>query len=120
MTTRLAVVVLVPVLGLVPLVVRNSLSRPTAPSEQTFVYSYATGMLHTDPTDPSSPRVSLAEVLGRVPAQLGELVPSLGRRMRLAEFQAGPLVLGCAMLGFDDYWCHRYGCGHVCVGSFLL
>jgi hypothetical protein len=72
----------VAVLLLVPWSVRNGQAEPPPPADQTYLYSYGTGMWHTDPGDPRSPRLSIGEVLERIPAQAGKTAEVLGSRMQ--------------------------------------
>jgi hypothetical protein len=86
-------------LVLVPWSVRNRVVAPPPPADQTLLYSYGSGMWHTDLGDPRSPRISLGEVLGRFPKQTKKLVTTLGER--LAERPGGaatPWVAGVLLL----------------------
>lgn len=72
----------VAVLLLVPWSVRNGNVEPPPPADQTYLYSYVTGLVHADAGDPRSPRLSVGEVLARVPGQAGKTVEVLGSRMK--------------------------------------
>ena len=65
-------------LVLAPWGLRNAAVAAPPPADQTLLYSYSTGMWHTDMGDPRSPRVSAAEVLARVPEQGAKLLHTLG------------------------------------------
>jgi hypothetical protein len=100
---RLLWVCLVPALVLVPWVVRDRLVRPDPPVDQNLLYSYSTGFWHTDPGDPGSPRRSVGEILERIPARAGLLLPALGRRLAAGEARpvgtaAGALALACVLV----------------------
>jgi len=82
MALRLVPAGAVAVLLLVPWSVRNGLAEPPPPADQTYLYSYGTGMWHVDAGDPRSPRLSLGDVLGRIPAQAGKTAEVLGSRMQ--------------------------------------
>lgn len=72
----------VAVLVVTPWVLRNALVPASAPpSDQTFVYSYATGFLNEDPGDPASPRFSAGEIAARIPAHGVRMLHVLGNRM---------------------------------------
>lgn len=68
-------------LVLVPWSLRNRAVAPPPPADQTLLYSYSSGMWHTDLGDPTSPRVPPREVLARFPRQGAKLVATLGERL---------------------------------------
>jgi 4-amino-4-deoxy-L-arabinose transferase-like glycosyltransferase len=76
-----AALVLGSVLVLAPWSWRNSVQAPPPPADQTLLYSYGTGMWHTDMGDPRSPRVPLSEVLARFGEQGRKSVHTLGTRL---------------------------------------
>lgn len=80
-----AIVGLTVFLCLVPWQVRNAGIELDTPVDQTKLASYGSGMWHVDPGDPESRRLSLGEVLARVPEQSAEIIETLGRRMSSAE-----------------------------------
>ena len=77
-------------LALGPWSLRNRLVAAPPPADQTLLYSYSSGMWHTDMGDPGSPRVPAGEVLARFPRQASKLVATLGER--LGEGAPGPLA----------------------------
>ncbi|MBK7876116.1 MAG: glycosyltransferase family 39 protein [Planctomycetes bacterium] len=74
---RAAVLVLGVVLCVAPWSARCALHHPTPPVDQTFLYSYGTGMWHERPYDPASPRLSPTTVLARIPQRAEPIVTSL-------------------------------------------
>jgi hypothetical protein len=82
---RCAALVLGALLVTLPWSVRNAWVAPEPPADQTLLYSYSTGMWHTDMGDPRSPRVPLAEVLGRFQKQVGKSIQTLGTRLSEAR-----------------------------------
>jgi hypothetical protein len=54
---------------------------PSAPADQTRLYSYASGMFHADPGDPGSRRLELGEIAARVPLRMAQVLSVLGTRM---------------------------------------
>lgn len=93
--TRLGVLTLSVGLVLAPWSVRNRLVAPPPPAEQTLLYSYSSGMWHTDMGDPRSPRVPLREVAARIGVQGPRLLHTLGQR--LGEGPATPVTLPVAL-----------------------
>lgn len=78
--SRLAVFALVAWLVMLPWDVRNRLSPPELPVDQTWQHSAWTLLWHEDQTDPASPRFPVSVVVGRmlerlpaIPAELGKL-----------------------------------------------
>jgi 4-amino-4-deoxy-L-arabinose transferase-like glycosyltransferase len=82
---RLAIFAGVTLLVLLPWSIRNQLDPAPAPAEQTLVYSYGVGMWRVDPTDPSSPLRTPAEIVSRMPLRSRQLASVLGSRMRNEE-----------------------------------
>ena len=68
------------VLLLLPWAVRDARVAPEPPADQTFLHSYGTGMWHADAGDPTSPRLSVADVLARVPVRAAQILETLGSR----------------------------------------
>jgi len=64
-----------------PWSLRNARLDTPPPADQTLLFSYGSGMWHTDPGDPASPRLSAAEVLGRFPRQIAKVAAVLGNRL---------------------------------------
>lgn len=93
---RSGALVLGALLVLAPWSIRNRLVAAPPPADQTLLYSYASGMWHTDMGDPRSPRVPLAEVVARFPLQTGKSLHTLGTRLR--EGEGGPWTLPVALL----------------------
>ncbi|MBI5365224.1 MAG: glycosyltransferase family 39 protein [Planctomycetes bacterium] len=75
--TRAVLLVAGVVVCVAPWSVRCMLRHPVPPVDQTFLYSYGTGMWHERPYDPESPVVSPARVLGRAAERVEPLVTSL-------------------------------------------
>jgi hypothetical protein len=69
------------VLAALPWAVRNASHPSESPVDQNYIYSYGTGMWHVDVGDPSSPRLPISEVLGRVPRRSSQILSLLGTRM---------------------------------------
>jgi hypothetical protein len=95
---RILLPALVAVLALLPWKIREAVSRPAAPADQTSLYDYSTAMWHVDRGDPSSPRVPASEVLARVPTRLEETLSVLGSRLRERAGSTSDLVIGGAAL----------------------
>jgi len=55
----------------------------SAPAEQTLNHSIETALWHEDAGDPASPRLSLGQVLSRIPDNLGSAAQVVGSRMQL-------------------------------------
>jgi 4-amino-4-deoxy-L-arabinose transferase-like glycosyltransferase len=124
---RGAALVLGSVLVLAPWSVRNALVAPPPPADQTLLYSYSTGMWHSDMGDPRSPRVSLAEVLGRFSEQGRKSVHTLGTRLResaatpwtpvVAAVLAGALLVGALRRRAPEEW---FALGTLLVVAFYF
>jgi hypothetical protein len=98
----LAAVVLIPVALQLPWDLRNAavLDEVPVPPEHVFLHSYEAAMWHTDPEDPGSPRMSLLGILGRIPTQMEELLPSIGTRLMTSRPDPLNVGLGIAALAF--------------------
>lgn len=83
-------------IAFLPWTVRNRLYAPPPPADQTSVYSYAAGLWHSDPADPSSPVLSATQILRRIPENVGQIAGLVSHRM-LGD-QSGPLDLAIASL----------------------
>jgi hypothetical protein len=92
-----ALVVGVPLLAMLPLARPGSAQEASAPAEQTFNHSYWVAMWHIDRGDPRSPRLTVGEVIERIPARLKGVVQSLGSRMG-GDFRPHHVALGLAVL----------------------
>ncbi len=85
--TRVLVLAGVVVALVAPWSVRCALHHPVPPVDQTFLYSYSTGMWHERPYDPQSPRLGVSAVLGRIPTRARQIVDA-------PEWAFAPLVQG--------------------------
>lgn len=74
---RAATLVLGVACVVLPWSVRCALHHPEAPVDQTFLYSYGTGMWHERPYDPDSPLLAPSALVARVPKRVEPLVTSL-------------------------------------------
>jgi len=95
---QVLVPVLVPLALLAPWGIRNALHHPPWPADQTLLASYSTGMWHVDGGNPSSPRVSVTEVLARVPAQLPTILHHVGGRLDAGMPSGASQALGIVLL----------------------
>ncbi|MDH3213863.1 MAG: hypothetical protein OEM05_15395, partial [Myxococcales bacterium] len=86
-------------LVLLPWSIRENIKAPPSPADQTYLYSYATGMWHRDPGDPASPRVGAAGLLARMRANAPAIVRTLGSRMQAGRHPALNPALGLLLLG---------------------
>lgn len=81
-------------LVLAPWSIRDALSRGTPPADQNFLYSYSTAMWHVDGGDPSSPRRSISEIVGRIPERAPKIASALGSRMETSAGSGIDIALG--------------------------
>jgi hypothetical protein len=95
---RALAVAFVPLVVLLPWSLRNAAVQPAPPVDQSFIHSYSTAMWHLDGGDPSSPRRSAAEILGRIPRRAGQTLAVLGSRMQDAEPRLSSVALGALAL----------------------
>jgi hypothetical protein len=95
---RLGVLLLSVVVVLAPWSLRNRWVAPPPPAEQTLLYSYGSGMWHTDMGDPRSPRVPLSEVAARIEVQGPRLLGTLGQRLGEGRPTGSDLALATAFL----------------------
>lgn len=65
-----------------PWSVRCSLHHPQPPVDQTSLFDYSSGMWNSDRGDPSSEKLPLAKVLGRIPDRAQNTLVVLGSRMQ--------------------------------------
>jgi len=79
----LTVALVIPIVALVPWLVRNATADVTTPTEQVFLHSYATAMVHTDAGDPSSETIPFDDFLERTREQVDAVLGTLGERMPL-------------------------------------
>lgn len=98
--TRVLVLASVVIALVAPWSVRCALHHPTPPVDQTFLYSYSTGMWHERPYDPDSPRLGLGAVAGRVPERAREIVDAT--RLGLVDSVYWP-VAGVFVDGLDRF-----------------
>ena len=101
---KLALALIVPILAFAPWVVRNANADVTTPTEQVFLRSYGTAMVHTDAGDPSSERITFAEFgergkpAERVAAQLARKVQRFtSSAVPVGEHLADQLLLPLAI-----------------------
>ena len=78
---RILPVIAVAVLALLPWKVRESRSAPEGVAELTKLHSYSVALLHTDPADPDSPRVGLADIAERFAERSADIAGTLGSRL---------------------------------------
>jgi hypothetical protein len=108
---------------LLPWTIRNAGIALPNPTEQLVVHSYSTGILHADSGDPSSPRLSWAELAARSAEQLSLVAKTFGTRLGQAEAAGVPALL-FAILGFACVACvaalRREPAEFLCLGLFLL
>jgi hypothetical protein len=83
-------------IAFLPWIVRNRLHAPSTPADQTSVYSYAAGLWHSDPGDPTSPVLGVTQILRRIPENAGQIAGLVSHRMLWD--QSGPLDLAIAGL----------------------
>ena len=88
-----------PLLLLAPWVVRDALSHPPWPADQTASASYATALFHEDWGDPSSPRISVGTFFARVPDHLGLAFAAIGRRLEHGPYRAPDAWIGAVVIG---------------------
>jgi len=88
----------IPILLLVPWLVRNARHHPPWPATQTASATYVSNFLNVDGGDPSSRRVALREYLPRIPGQVGETLAAIGRRLEPGPVDAGHAALGALVV----------------------
>ena len=76
----LAWTLLIPVLAYAPWVVRNGSADVPTPTEQVYIHSYATALLHADAGDPESARLTAGELVERARRQVERVALALGNR----------------------------------------
>ncbi len=96
----LLLVVLIPMLLQVPWSLRNARADVPIPPEHVFLHSYQAAMWHTNPEDPGSPRMTLLGILGRIPSQMEEILPSIGTRLMSSRPEPLGVTLGVVALVF--------------------
>jgi len=94
---RVALVVAVAWITLLPWNVTQVRRAPPPPVDQTLNYSLSTAMWHRDSGDPSSPRYSAGEILRRIPERLSLAARVAGSRMQEEAGSSGQLVAGSLM-----------------------
>lgn len=93
---KLLVVALIPCLVFLPWSLRNASLGERAATDQTMLHSYSTGMWHSDRGDPESPRVSLTQVLARIPERSAQMFSLLATNLQ--SLAAGRWVRACGAL----------------------
>ena len=104
----LALLILGTVAVQLPWNIRNRVRAAAPPADQTLLYSYSSGMWNTDMGDPDSPRVSLAEVLGRFPDRIERMANVVGNRLAHNAQSAWPYVLAGVFLAATLYLALRW------------
>ena len=87
-----------PLLLIVPWIVRDALSHPPWPVDQTASANYATALFHADWGDPGSPRIPIGVLLARAPDHLGLAFSAIGRRLEPGPFRAPDAWLGVLVI----------------------
>ena len=96
---RLAPLLLVPWLVQLPWSLRNAAGAPEGRAEHTLLHSYAVAQWQTDISDPTSPRISAADLAGRVEERVRDVAGALGSRMaRRAPEPSDWAVLGVVLV----------------------
>ncbi len=125
---RLAPVVVLPLLCLLPWQLHVARNLSDEPSDQTWLHSYDTAMWHEDPGDPASRRLAAGEVLARVPERLGDVAHVLGSRLtsvlvdRPKERPVGPVhvvVTALLLAGWLTGLVRHRGTGELFLGFAL-
>lgn len=98
--TRVLVLTSVVIALVAPWSVRCALHHPTPPVDQTFLYSYSTGMWHERPYDPDSPRLGVGDIAARLPQRAREIVDAT--RLGLVDATYWP-VAGLFLDGLDRF-----------------
>jgi len=105
----LALALGLPVLAFAPWLVRSTSVDVPAPTEQVYVHSYATAMLHELPGDPSSPRLTAAQLIERCRTQSAQLIDAIGGRLGVVE--TGPstklVTVALVLLAIVGWWRRR-------------
>jgi 4-amino-4-deoxy-L-arabinose transferase-like glycosyltransferase len=91
---RLLLPALIPMLVLLPWDLRNARFHPDPPVDQNGFFSYSTAMWHVDPAEPSSPFLTPAEVLARIPHRIPQVLSTLGSRMQSSAGDRTDMMLG--------------------------
>jgi hypothetical protein len=95
---RLALLLVVPVLVIAPWHLRDAVRAPHEEVDQTEITSYWAGMWYMDPSDPNSARVSLVDVLARVPGHATQVLSLVGTAMKTDEASAVAIAFGVLVL----------------------
>lgn len=93
---KLLVVAVIPCLVFLPWPLRNASLGERAASDRTMLYSYSTGMWHSDRGDPESPVLPLGQVLARIPERGAQMLSLLATNMQ--SLSAGPWARACGAL----------------------
>ena len=91
---RLAPIVVVPFLALLPWSLRNDALAPEPPVDQNYILDYSTAMWHVDGGDPSSPRRPLSQFVERIPKRAGQTLSVVGSGLRTSQAEPLWIVLG--------------------------
>jgi hypothetical protein len=105
---------------------RESVSPP--PADQFALYTYSTAMWHSDARDPRSPRLSLTELLDRIPIRARQITEVLGSRLKnrvqgvdAPEYELDPLHAGITSILVSCLlvltWRHRSAAEFFSLGS---
>lgn len=106
---RVAVLVAVVVIGLLPWNLRNSAVALPPPADQTMAWSNSAGMFRTDIGDPTSALVSPSQILQRIPENGTKIAGFLGSRLGKKKLDYSSVALASlALLGlFVAAWKRR-------------
>jgi len=95
---RILPVLIVAVAAVLPWKLREDRVASPDVAEFTRLHSYGVALMNTDPADPGSPRITMADLAGRVRARSSDIVGTLGSRMVQRE-HPGRLHGVLALLG---------------------
>lgn len=113
--------VLVPILLQVPWSLRNAAADVPVPSEEVFLHTYGTALLHELPWDPASPRLGAGELAARVPERIAQWVPALGSLLDERAEGPVPIWIGAALvLGWLVALVRKRRTEDFLTGGFLL
>lgn len=117
---RVAILFVAAFLVQMPWSLRNALHPEPIPADQTLPYSYWTGILHEDKADPTSRRLSVGEVLSRVPDQSRHMLVGLGTRLDEEHEAVAERWLALPLLvAFVFAWIRRRGSAEWFVAATL-
>lgn len=104
---RIAVVFGVAIVVIAPWEIWKRVDPAPYPSETAGVYSLTTGLFHTDPGDPMSPRISVDAFLGRVLLRVEQSLTALGSWLRIHEHGPVAAVMGVVFVALLLVACLR-------------